>query len=147
MKGEAGDHGFSRLRVLLVKDEVADAVIYWHLPDSVNRLKDMRMMPYDGRDTDFGQAMGKGSLTDAWIGLKLNSPMQHHHDVAIGVLTAEIADFIEQFILGGLGNSRLVVDSTPVLYRESGGIEQSHANTIFLNKDRRHLLFEVFAIT
>ena len=54
MKSEAGDHGFSRLRVLLVKDEVADAVIYLHLPDSVNRLKDMRMMPYDSRDTDFG---------------------------------------------------------------------------------------------
>ena len=146
MKGEAGDHGFSRLRVLLVKDEVADAVIYWHLPDSVNRLKDMRMMTYDGRDTDFGQAMGKGSLTDAWIGLKLNSPMQHHHDVSIGVLTAEIADFIEQFILRGLGYSRLVINSTPVLYRESGGIEQSHAYTILLNKDRRHLFLEVFAI-
>ena len=54
MKSEAGDHGFSRLRVLLVKDEVSDTVIYRHPANGVNRLKDMRMMPYDGRDTSFG---------------------------------------------------------------------------------------------
>ena len=54
MKSEAGDHGFSRLRVLLVKDEVADAVIYGHPSDGVDRLQHMRMMTYDGRDTDFG---------------------------------------------------------------------------------------------
>ena len=63
-----------------------------------------------------------------------------------GWLARLASDFIEQFFLGRLGNSRLVVYSAPILYRESGGVEQSHANTIFLNKDRRHLLFEVFAI-
>jgi hypothetical protein len=146
MKGEAGDHGFSRLRVLLVKDEVADAVIYWHFPDSIDRLENVRMMTYDGSYTSLGKTVGKGSLTDAWIGLKFYSPMQHHHDVGIGMFTAKMADFIEQFILRGLSYSRLVVNSTPVLYRESGGIEQSHAYTILLNKDRRHLFLEVAAI-
>jgi hypothetical protein len=42
--------------------------------------------------------------------------MQYHHDMRIGVLTPKISDFIEQFILGGLGNTSFVVNSAPVLY-------------------------------
>ena len=95
MKGEAGDHGFSRFRVLLVEDEVADAVIYWHFPDSIDRLENVRMMTYDGRYTSLGKSVGKCSLTDGGVRLKLYSPMEHYYDMGVGALTAEITDFIE----------------------------------------------------
>ena len=146
MKGEAGNHGFFCLGDVLVKDKVTDAVIYWHGADGVDRLEDMGMMAYDSGYSYLGKSVGKGSLTDAGVGLKLYSPMEHHHDMGIGIFTVEIPDFIEQFIFCGLGNAWFIVDSAPVLYREGSGIEQSHADTVFLDKDRRHLFLVVTAI-
>ena len=60
--------------------------------------------------------MGKGTLANAGVGLKLHTPMQDYDDVRVGIIMVEIPDFIEQFILSRLGNARFVVDTAPVLY-------------------------------
>ena len=97
MEGEAGDHGFFCLGDVLVKDKVTDAVIYWHGADGVDRLEDMGMMTDYSGYSCLGKSVGKGTLTDAGVGLKLYSPMEHYHDMGIGILMIEIIDFIEKF--------------------------------------------------
>ena len=78
MEGEAGYHRFFCLGDFLVEDKVTNAVIDWHLTYGVYWLEDVGMMPDDGRYSCLGKSVGKSALTDAWIGLKLHTPMQDH---------------------------------------------------------------------
>ena len=75
MEGEAGYHGFLCFWDFLVKDEVTDAVIYRHLSYGVYWLEDVGVMPDDGCYSCLGKFVGKGTLTNAGIGLKLHTPM------------------------------------------------------------------------
>ena len=116
MESETRNHRYPCLGDFLVEDKVTDAVIDWHLTYGVYWLEDVGMMPDDGRYSCLGKSVGKSALTDAWIGLKLHTPMQDYDDVRVGIIMVEIPDFIEQFILSRLGNARFVVDTAPVLY-------------------------------
>ena len=116
MEGDAGYHGFLCLGDFLVEDEVTDAVIDWHFVYGVYWLEDVGMMPDDGCYSCLGKSVGKGTLSNAGVGLKLYSPMHDDNDMRVGVLVMEIPDFIEQFILGWLCEARFVVNTAPVLY-------------------------------
>lgn len=117
MESETRNHRYPCLGDFLVEDKVADAIIDWHFTYGVYWLEDVGMMPDDGRYSCLGKSVGKSALTDAWIGLKLHTPMQDHYNLSFWVLMMEIADFIEKFFFAGLGNAWLIVDSTPVFYR------------------------------
>ena len=73
------------------------------------------MMPDDSCYTCLGKSVGKGTLTNAGVGLELHAPMQYYHDVCVGVLVLKIPDFIEQFLLCRLRYAGLIVNTAPVL--------------------------------